>query len=155
MQSRSSATDIQTALTGPEPRRDDNGYLIIGNPEKGCPFCGSISVEASEVGKLAWYHPSTECCAQAVTRQIEWRSAELQGIQLERGADDRALAEQRRVAADSYGVKRSDAERRLRSMERGVDAKQEGYYGPRVKELAGEIARLKRVREKLGKPEEA
>jgi len=142
-------------LTGSEPRRDRNGYLIIGDPEKGCPFCGSISVEASKVGNLAWYHPSTECCAQAITRQIQWRSDELRAVQKEREADERAVSEQAQRASDSYGGEAARAQGRLGAMQRGVEKKESEYYQPRVSELAGEIARLKRVREKALAGEEA
>lgn len=150
MKSSASATSPTEVLAGSAPRRDKNGYLVIGNPERGCPFCGSISVHASEVGNVAWYHPSTECCERAVTRQIQWRSDELRAVQKERDADERAVAEQERRAADSYGGEGARAQARLSGMRRGVAAKEAGFYGPRVKELAGEIARLKRKRDALG-----
>jgi len=140
----SPATEVRSAahaLSTQVPRNKD-GYWVIGDPEKGCQFCGDVSVKEGEKGgKTAWYHPSVECCADAITRQIEWRRAEMEDVRRKREADDRGLEELRRLSQEG-GIGARDAAAKLPGATRGISSKNEHVYGPQMRELAGEIHRL-------------
>ena len=50
-------------LFGDVERDPDTGAIILGDPEKGCPYCGAPPEPTySSCGRVVWWHPPLECC---------------------------------------------------------------------------------------------
>lgn len=51
-----------------DAEHDEHGRLILGDPRKGCPWCGAPAVATIGHGRdnrterVAWWHPPTNCC---------------------------------------------------------------------------------------------
>lgn len=52
--------------------RDQDGRLLLGNPRQACKWCGAAAVVTySGCGRVAWWHPPTDCCAQRKATQAK------------------------------------------------------------------------------------
>lgn len=57
--------------------RDDEGRLILGNPNSKCHSCGSTAaVTISTCNRVAFWHPPTNCCQNAIEKNKRARAAE-------------------------------------------------------------------------------
>lgn len=117
----------------------NDAYLAPDKP-KGCRDCGAVTERRTPTG-LVVEHPSVECCAPAIRRQIAWRAAELD--QLNKRVNERraAVAElQRKSDSDKHaGAYYAQAVRAFDSlMER-----KRGAWALELEELSDEIRRLK------------
>lgn len=138
------------AITDTATPRDKDGWWNIGNPRKGCQFCGSVSVkEGREGGSVRWYHPSTECCPEAITRQIQWRADELRAVQKARDEFMAGLAKLNEEFQSAYGVRKGELDAKLKSAQRAFDLRDSETWKPTVSGLGAEIARLRRKRESM------
>lgn len=44
-------------------QRDEDGRLLLGNPHKGCGFCGAEPEPTySGCGRVVWWHAPFDCC---------------------------------------------------------------------------------------------
>lgn len=57
------------------PLIDDKGRRILGDPTKGCKFCGRTEIEYT--GNSVVYRRALECCPEAVALMISRRLDEL------------------------------------------------------------------------------
>ena len=135
-------------------RKDDTGRLIFGDPDKGCRHCGFVDVKYSrdasgeDTGQAAIYHPGTECCSPAMTDQISWRHAEVNQLKRKLEEDERRVELLREAVDFAESATKRDMARGLAAKaERGFALKRKEHYEPKIKELAVEIARLKRKRD--------
>lgn len=115
-------------------------YLL--SQPKGCRDCGTIKTFTCENGMIIEY-PGVECCAPAIRRQIAWRAAELD--QLNKRVNERraAVAELQRKSADGDRQSAAYAAQAARAFE-AIMAPGQGAWALELKDLSGEIARLKR-----------
>lgn len=50
--------------------RDELGCLVLGNPARGCEFCGAEAEPTySGCGKAVWWHPPLACCDERKRHQ--------------------------------------------------------------------------------------
>ena len=57
--------------------RDEDGRLLLGNPHRGCEFCGQDAEPTySGCGRVAWWHPPLDCCRERRHLQIQADRAE-------------------------------------------------------------------------------
>jgi hypothetical protein len=144
--------------------RNKDGQLVLGDPNKGCKFCGTVEMKVAANGKAVYYHPGVECCVQALELQIKFRQGEMR--QLGRKIAQHNLELSRlEETVDAYGSstssQASEARMKLEKAKRGlqkqVDALQ-GNFGVTdeeaeeanfvgIKQLKLEITRLEK---KLG-----
>lgn len=71
--------------------RDADGRLILGNPHKGCRFCGAVEMKYASNGNAVLYHPGVECCVAAIDAQIGHRDKEIEMLQGQMTAKETAL----------------------------------------------------------------
>jgi len=56
--------------------RDQEGRLLLGNPSQACRWCGAQAVVTySGCGRIAWWHPPTDCCPQRKAAQAKHHPA--------------------------------------------------------------------------------
>ena len=119
----------------------------IGNPQRGCVFCGEVAVKVGIHNDAKIYHPAVECCEKAINKQIEYRSAELATTEkaVENHVEEIARLEE---TVQAYGNSRSanaaEAQLKLDKANRGVKI-QLGALRDTVEEQRDEIARLTRL----------
>lgn len=63
-----------------EHPRDSEGRIVLGDPAKGCRWCGTVAVKVAADNKAIMWHRGTTCCLQAVQQQIKYRRAEMDAI---------------------------------------------------------------------------
>ena len=61
--------------------RNRNGQAVLGSPDKGCKFCGTVEMQIANNGKAVYYHPGVECCIPALETQIVFRKEEIEALQ--------------------------------------------------------------------------
>ena len=55
----------------------EDGVIQLGSKDRGCRHCGAVEVTVSACGRVAWWHPGTNCCAAAIRDRVGWREEEL------------------------------------------------------------------------------
>ncbi len=138
---------MKRAFTVLEPaeNRDDDGRLILGDPTKGCRHCGDIGIKVAENDQLVLYHPGVECCARAVADQLRFRRGDIDELQKEITAKEKALElirdEARMYDSQSKATEATKAYHRLEHSERTYD-KSLALIQERLTDLAQDITRL-------------
>lgn len=114
----------------------------LGNPNRGCPHCGTVMRHHTPTGQTA-YWPGTECCPPAIRRQIGWRTEQLDGLRKTITDRENAIREMQdeietapRSAQAQLLAKRDRAQRNL-------NAVMQDHYTPEIRTISREIARLR------------
>ncbi len=115
----------------------------LGNPNHGCPYCGTVIQRTTDTGKTA-YHPATECCPRALRRQINWRMDEIDAIK-KRAREREKLVEkiQEEVKLAPTKAMAGQAQVRLDRARLNYRDYVGNFVAPDLRELSTEIARLK------------
>lgn len=74
------------------PRTED-GMVIWGDPEAGCPHCGEVDIKISKHNDAVVYHPAVLCCETRLREQISMRHNEVSAIEQEREVRRQAAQE--------------------------------------------------------------
>lgn len=138
--------------------RDEDGRLILGNPEQGCRHCGNICAKVSldpfgnDTGKAVLYHPGVECCDRAIDDQIRHRQGDIRQLQQQANAEEEHI-KQLSDAADMLGRdNRSKEANEARWKEQQALKGRAGkikFYQSSINDIKAEIGRLERLKEAL------
>lgn len=122
-------------------RADEEGRVVLGDPNSGCKHCGSVSRKVSENGLAVLYHPSVACCEASAREQVSFRQADLARLRDEWGARQ-ALIHEKAQELENTGSPsdRRQMELDLRRMEAGLLARTRDYYQPLAAEYEEELA---------------
>lgn len=118
--------------------RDEEGRIILGDQQKGCPFCGMVAVKASRENDALYYHPGLGCCLPRLVQELAWRCRE--DLRYERQLADAGKVlealDDEIAEAEAEGLKRRVNELRGRraSVAAGVERRRQAIdlqrYGP-------------------------
>lgn len=127
----------------------DVAKTIVNADAPGCRDCGTVREIRTDHGHVARY-PGVECCPPALRRQIQWRAEDIDQVKGDIEQRRRVLTELQQAVDDAPHSAREGRQGLLSRAERAFASRMEHVFQPRLRELSGEIARLKR---KLGEVE--
>ena len=143
---RGVANALQDALKG---SRDEEGRLVLGNPDKGCRHCGAVAINVAENDRLVWYHPAAECCPAAIADQIRFRDGEIathkKAVAAKQLELDRLREEAEMYSSESRATEATRAHAALARAEEGF-GKATGLLRANIRDALNEISRLQAKR---------
>lgn len=108
-----------------------------------CPYCGSSRTVTATNGVRVTV-PTTECCPDALRRQIAARGAELNATRREMEQAEATVERIREeIDAATTNAARAQAEARLTRARGALARRISDTYTPRLRELGAELNRLK------------
>jgi len=119
--------------------RDPQGRLILGDPHKGCQYCGHVTTHTDD--RVVAYHPGTECCIPALQNLIRWRKNERAELKHKMEIEEEQIittGEARIETADTK-YREGKAEAKLALQRDRFDEKVRSTYAPHMDELDQEI----------------
>lgn len=128
---------------------DADGVRHINRNIRGCRHCGSVTTipyPEGEEPRMWFYHNSTECCPDALTKQIRDRDHEIKLVEaaIEREyADLRTLEEQ---AQDAPPREQKQLHRKAERMRAGLQHKDEHVWRDKLRDLNAERDRVAKKR---------
>lgn len=129
------------------------GKATLGRPDDGCPNCGIVMHYTTETGQQA-YWPGTECCPQAITRQIGWLHDEIADLKKRaetRNQHIRDLEESVELATTPGA--RAAAQAEVNRASHNLQQVYDDLYAEPMKERSSEIRRLAAKRRQMQEQE--